>query len=144
MISDGWMREILLHGGANEAFDQSVIVARQLANSIQARLHVVYTVEDPLAAGWTAEMGVERLPEIHQAMIAEARTRLAALIPIEDQDRLGVEIVLRTGLAADELVRYTTETSIDIAVVQASWEGASSEIALALVDRGRCAVLVLR
>ena len=92
------MREILLHGSADETFDQSVGVARRLAESFDARLHVVYTVEDPLSAGWTSEMSADRLPEVHQAMEAEARERLSRLIPLEDQERLGIEIVLRTGV----------------------------------------------
>ena len=45
------MREVLLHGGMDEAFDRSVRFARRLAESFGARLHVLYTVEDPLAAG---------------------------------------------------------------------------------------------
>ena len=48
------MREVLLHGEAGEAFDRSVAFARQLAEAFGARLHIVYTLEDPLAAGWTA------------------------------------------------------------------------------------------
>jgi nucleotide-binding universal stress UspA family protein len=139
------MRQIVLHGSEHERFGHSVAFARRLAESFEARLHVVYTVEDPLSAGWTAEMSAERLPEIHQAMEAEARERLAQLIPIEDQDRLGVEIVLRTGPAADELVRYTSEHTIDLAIVHAHTHGSGeSDVARALLDHAQCAVLVLR
>lgn len=139
------MREILLHGGADDAFDRSFVFARRLAESFQARLHVVYTVEDPLSAGWTAEMNADKLPELHQAMEAEARERLARLIPIEEQERLGVEIVLRTGPAEEELVRYTTEHPIDLAIVQASPSGGpGADAARALLDHAACAVLVLR
>ena len=74
------MREVLLHGGMDEAFDRSVVFARQLAESFGARLHVIYTLEDPLAAGWTAEVSAERLPEVHQAIEDEARERLARSI----------------------------------------------------------------
>jgi hypothetical protein len=38
------MREILLHGSSEEAFDHSVVFVRRLAESFKARLHVVYTV----------------------------------------------------------------------------------------------------
>ena len=71
------MREVLLLGGSGEAFDRSVAVARRLAESFGARLHVLYTVEDPLNAGWTSEMGAERMPDLHQAVEAEARERLS-------------------------------------------------------------------
>ena len=52
-------------------------------------------------------------------MEQEARERLARVIPLEDQDRLGVEIALRTG-------------------------GPGMDAARALLDDGACAVLVLR
>jgi nucleotide-binding universal stress UspA family protein len=139
------MREILLHGSTDEAFDASAAFARRLAESFQARLHVVYTIEDPLSAGWTAEMSADRLPEVHQAMEAEARDRLARLIPLAEQDQLDVEIVLRTGPAAQELLAYANEHAIDLAIVQApAPAGGGTDVAHALLDHGRCAVLVLR
>lgn len=139
------MREVLLHGSSDEAFDRSVAFARRLAESFGARLHVLYTVEDPLRAGWTAEVDAGRLPEVHQAIEEEARERLARLIPPEAQDRLGVQFALRTGPVADELVRYTREADIDLAIVQATrGDDADLEHARALIQRGRCAVLVLR
>ena len=146
MVTGGSMKEILLHGGTDETFDQAVAVARQLAESFGARLHVLFTIEDPLSAGWTAEMSAERLPELHQAMEDEARDRLARLIPLEDQERLGVQIALRTGPASDELVLYTTDHGIDLAIVQSRTAAGTGEaaIARALLDRGECAVLVLR
>lgn len=137
------MRQVLLHGGADEAFDRSVDFARRLAESFGAQLHVLYTVEDPLSAGWTAEMGVERMPDVHQAMLAEARQRLERHIPAETQDRLGVQIALRTGPATEEIVRYTQEHAIDLAIVLAP-AGSDDAVARALLEGGRCAVLVLR
>jgi hypothetical protein len=138
------MREILLHGGMDEAFDRSVLFARRMAESFGARLHVLYTVEEPLSAGWTAEVSAARLPEVHEAMETEARERLARLLPLDDQERLGVQVALRTGPAAEELVRYTTEHSVDLAIVQARPGDRDMGHARALLDEGRCAVLVLR
>ena len=114
------MREILLHGSTDEAFDRSVTFARRLAESFEARLHVVYTVEDPISAGWTSEVGAERLPEVHQAMEAEAREP-----------------------AVKEILAYANENAIDLAIVQARG-GAGTDLARALLDHGRSAVLVLR
>ncbi len=145
MVTGGSMSQILLHGAADDTFDRALRTARQLAESFGARLHVVYTIEDPLSAGWTAEVSAERLPELHQAMEEEARARLGHLIAPEDQERLGIEIALRTGPAVEELVRYTKEHAIDLAIVQsAASEGADGDIARALLDKGDCAVLVLR
>ena len=140
------MREVLLHGGADESFDRSVAFARRLAESFGARLHIMYTVEDPLSAGWTAEISAERMPEVHDAIETEARERLARLIPEAEQEQLGVQLVLRTGPAATELVRYTKGQNIDLAIVYAR-AGSSTQggdVARALLDEGRCAVLVLR
>lgn len=138
------MREVLLHGGMDEAFDRSVVFARQLAESFGARLHVIYTLEDPLSAGWTAEMSAERLPEVHQAIEDEARERLARAISLDDQDRLGVQLVIRPGPAEREVVLYTDEHPIDLAIVHAPVGEAHVGLAHALIERGRCAVLVLR
>lgn len=138
------MREILLHGGMDEAFDRSVLFARRMAESFGARLHVMYTIEEPLSAGWTAEVSAARLPEMHEAMETEARDRLARLIPLDDQERLGVQVVLRTGPADEELVRYTTEHAVDLAIVQAKAGDRDTGYAHALLEKGRCAVLVLR
>ena len=143
-MTESGMRVILLHGGPDEAFDRSVLFARRMAESFGARLHVLYTIEDPLSAGWTAEVSAERLPEIHEAMETEARDRLSRLIPHEDQERLGVQFALRMGPAAEELVRYTTDQDIDLAIVQAKAGDTDTGHAHALLDRGRCAVLVLR
>jgi hypothetical protein len=145
MMGGSTMQEVLLHGGPDESFDSSVVLAHRLADTFGARLHVVYTIADPLSAGWTAEMSAERLPEVHQAMEGEARERLSRLISAEDQERLGVTIALRTGPATEELVRYTTEHSIDLAIVQSrSDSDPGAEIARALLADGQCAVLVLR
>jgi nucleotide-binding universal stress UspA family protein len=138
------MKEVLLHGGVDEAFDRSVVFARRLAESFGARLHVVYTVEDPLSAGWQAEMSADRLPQLHQAIEEEARERLARSIPLDDQDRLGVELVIRTGPADDEVIRYTAEHHIDLAIVHVPGGQGATGLAHALLERGRCAVLVLR
>jgi len=142
---NGLMREVLLHGGADEAFDRSVAFARRLAETFGARLHILYTVQDPLSAGWTAEMSPDRMPEVHQAMETEARERLTPYISPEDQDRLGVQIAIRMGPAADELVRYTESHDIDLAILHApTSDEAPLELARALLDGGRCSILILR
>ena len=139
------MREVLLHGGMDAAFDRSAGFARRLAESLGARLHVLYTIEDPLAAGWTSEVSAERMPEVHEAMEDEARERLSPYIPREDQERLDVQIALGTGPADQEVVRYANENGIDLAIVQARADDPGSmDLARAVLDGAACAVLVLR
>src|SRR5918992_1339318 len=97
-MADGEMREILVHAGPDEAFNRAVLFARRMAESFSARLHVLYTVAEPLSAGWTAE----------------------------------------------ELVRYTNEEKVDLAIVQLRPGEDDTGPAHALLEHGRCAVLVLR
>jgi nucleotide-binding universal stress UspA family protein len=139
------MKHVLLHGGSDERFDHAVWFARQFVEAFGARLHLVYTVAEPLSAGWTAEMSASRLPELHQAMEAEARERLGRLFPEDEQDRFGIEIVVLTGLPSDEIVRYVSEHHVDVAIVQADpSSGAGGHVAQALLDESQCAVIVLR
>jgi nucleotide-binding universal stress UspA family protein len=136
-MATGEMRRLLLHGSTDESFDRSVNFAGRLAREFSADLHVVYVIEEPLKAGWTAEMPTARLPELHAAMEAEARERLARLLPAELQER--ITIAIRTGDTSDELVRYTAENRVDLAIVQGS-----DQHSRAFVENGRCSVLVLR
>lgn len=130
------MRRVLLHGGSEEGFDDSVRFARRLVETFGAELHVVYTVGQPFSAGWTAEMTPERLPELHQAIEDEARERLARIIPGEAD---AVTIAIRTGDPSVELPQYTAENTIDLAIIQ----GYDAH-ARALLEKGHCSVLVLR
>lgn len=130
------VRRVLLHGGSDDGFDSSVRFARRLAATFGAELHVVYTVDEPLSAGWTAEIAAEKLPELHQAIEAEARERLERISPGE-QDT--VTIAIRTGDPAVELSRYTVENTIDLAIVQGH-----DKYARELLAHGHCSVLVLR
>jgi nucleotide-binding universal stress UspA family protein len=137
------MKEILLHGGHDDAYDRSVNFAVRLAESFGARLHIVYTVEDPV--GWVEEIRPDQLPAVHGAIEQEARERLSALVPIERQEKLNINLVLRMGPADRELVTFTEEQNVDLAILQAPLSNPRSvDIGRALIDHGRCAVLVLR
>jgi nucleotide-binding universal stress UspA family protein len=130
------IRRVLLHGSRDESFDQSVRFAGRLVEGFGAELHVVYTIDEPLSAGWTAETTPDKLPELHQAMEEEARERLSRALTA-GQDN--VVVAIRTGDVGDELVRYTAEHTIDLAIV-----GGADDHARKLLDKGRCSVLVLR
>jgi nucleotide-binding universal stress UspA family protein len=143
-MRSGSIGHVLLHGGSDEAFDRSAVFARRLIETFGARLHVVYTVDEPLSAGGlVAEMPPERLIELHQAMEAEARERLSNLISLEDQERLGVDVVLLFGEPDVELIRYTKEHSIDLAILKEPAESAV-DMTRAVLEHAHCSVLVLR
>ena len=139
------MREILLHGGPDEAFDRSVVFARRMAESFGARLHVLYTVEDPLSAGWTAEVSAERLPEVHDAIDDEARERLARAA-FRSKTRSGS--ASSSSSAPGRRPRNWSATTEEHTSISRSCRCADGDddtgLAHALLERGRCAVLVLR
>jgi len=64
---------------------------------------------------------------------------LAQPIAGSDGQIHAVVIAIRTGNVGDELVRYTAENTIDLAIV-----GGADDHARKLLDKGRCSVLVLR
>jgi nucleotide-binding universal stress UspA family protein len=130
------LRRVLLHGTTEETFDDSLRFARRLVDTFGAELHVVYTVEEPLSAGWTAETTPDKLPELHQAIADEARERLGRIVPDGAAD---ITIAIRTGDPSVELLRYTTENAVDLAIVCGNDPHGRS-----IVDAGPCSVLLLR
>jgi Universal stress protein family len=135
MLMNG-IRRVLLHGSRDESFDRSAGFAGRLVEGSGAELHVVYTIDEPLSAGWTAETTPDRLPELHQAIEEEARERLTRVLSTPQDN---VIVAIRTGNVGDELVRYTIEHTIDLAIV-----GGNDDHARKLLDKGRCSVLALR
>ena len=136
-MATGEIRRLMLHGTADESFDQSASVAGRLAHEFNADLHLVYVVEEPHKAGWTAEMSASRLPELHAAMEEEARERQGRALPAELQER--VTIAIRTCETYAELVRYTAEHWVDLAIVhRVAW------LAGPAGKDARCSVLMLR
>jgi len=131
------IRRVMLHSSSDEWFNSAVRFAVRLTEGVGAEIHVVYTISEPLSAGWTAETSPTKLPDLHHAMEEEARNRLAAVLPAEQQ--ANAIVAIRTGGAEEELVRYTDEHAIDLAIV-----AAADADARALVARGRCSVLLLR
>jgi nucleotide-binding universal stress UspA family protein len=129
------LRRVMLHGSRDESFDDAARFAGRLIDGFGAELHVVYTIDEPLSAGWTAETVPEKLPELHQAIEEEARERLSRALPAQDN----VVVAIRTGDVETELVRYTVEHTIDLAIVSGT-----DDHGRALLDKGRCSVLVLR
>ena len=55
-----------------------------------------------------------------------------------------MQLVIRTGPEEAEVVGYTEEHPIDLAIVRVPSGDRHTELASALIERGRCAVLVLR
>lgn len=134
------MKEVVLHIGDELPKADAIRPIRPLVESLGARLHVVHTVSDPLSAGWQSEMHPKGMPDLHQAMAAEAREMLSQVFgAAADQ----ANIVIRTGPAVDELARYVEETPCDMIVVGIGSDDVD-DLASALLEKTKCSVLAWR
>ena len=97
-----------------------------------------------------AGRGVAALEQARDALrkaapAVDVRIHAVDLSKVEDQERLGIRIALRTGPAEEEIVRYTDTHHIDLAIVHApAGNGDAADLARALLDHAGCALLVLR
>ena len=136
------MKNVLLHIGATMPSAEDVTAFRPLVDALGARLHVIYTHADPLSAGGQTEMPTSGMPEMHQAMEAEAREKLADVFG-HDADAAVIQI--RSGDVIRAIVDYTNATQIDLIVVGLASEGdAETSLARAVLDATTCSLLVWR
>lgn len=132
------MTNVLLHIGDTLPAREDITTVHALASSIGAKVHVIYTLSDPLSAGWQSEMNAAGMPELHQAMEAEARTRLR---PIFGDAADTPTIQIRAGDPIRDITQYARDADIDVIVVGLAGEEEAS-LAPALLDDAPCAVLV--
>ena len=136
------MTNVLLHIGATIPSAEDVTKFRPLVDALGARLHVIYTHADPLSAGGQTEMPTLGMPEMHQAMEAEAREKLADVFG-HDADAAMIQI--RAGDPIRAIVDYTNETTVDLIVVGLASEGdEEASLARAVLDATTCSLLVWR
>ncbi|HUF22656.1 MAG TPA: universal stress protein [Vicinamibacterales bacterium] len=132
------MTHLLLHIGATLPTPADAKAVHALANGLGATLHVMFTQADPLNASWQAEVDAAGLPDVHQAMEAEAREKLRPLFGA-DADLPTIQI--RTGDPVRSITEYAAEAGIDLIVVGLAGKEAS-ELAPALLDASPCSLLV--
>ena len=118
MPESGDARECCSTAARTKSSTVSVRLRGGMAESFGARLHVLYTVEEPLSAGWTAEVSAERLPEVHDAMEIEAQERLARADSGRGSGAARRRFGLRTGPEARGNRPLHDEEKVDLAIVQ--------------------------
>ena len=87
---------------------------------------------------------MDLLVNLYSRNMDTLRVRAAAVdaiirVALPPEQQASVIVAIRTDPPEDELVRYTAEHEIDLAIVHAG-----DEPARALIDRGRASVLLLR
>src|SRR5687768_10755018 len=108
------MTNVLLHIGESLPSAEDVNAVHALADGLGATLHVMHTLPDPLSAGWQSELNAAGMPQLHQAMEAEARERLR---PIFGADAEAPTIEIRAGDPVRAITEYAKAAKIDLIVV---------------------------
>lgn len=90
---------------------------RRVAALCCATLHVLH-VSDDIRWRYSLDMTPALLAGVQEDLEAGARTRLEALLSVEDRERLrAVASVCTSPMAADAIVDYAREVSADLIVV---------------------------
>lgn len=131
------MTHVLLHIGDSMPSAEDANAVNALAGALGGTLHVMFTVADPLSAGWQAEVDTAGVPEVHQAMEAEARERLR---PLFGADADTPTIQIRTGDPIRAIADYAIDAKIDLVIVGLAGEEEAG-LARALLDAAPCSVL---
>ena len=141
-------RRIVVHTDFTEASVTAVQHARGLADALGATLHFLHVLQEPLSAGWTAEVSASALPEVQNAMEIEAEQWLDQVLSETEQERFQASLDIETGDIAEEIARYANESRADIIVLGASARrgGETSDTAVAedVLRKCRCSVFVVR
>jgi nucleotide-binding universal stress UspA family protein len=141
-------RQIIVHTDFTDASVAAVHYARALAEAFGGTLRFLHVLQEPLSAGWTSEVSTAALPEVQQAIEAEAEQWLDEVLPESEQERFEASLDFETGDIAEEIVRYANEQQADIVVLSASAAAGSdsSDTAAAedVVAKCRCSVFVVR
>ncbi len=139
---------ILVHTDFTDASAAAVRYGRVLAESLGASLQFLHVLEEPLRAGWTAEVSAAALPEVQEAMEMEAEQWLDGVLSESEQERFEASLDVETGDIAAEIVRYAEANAIDIIVMSAT-KTAGSDVAdvsaaQEVLIRAHCSVFVVR
>src|SRR5512146_497034 len=142
------VRRIVVHTDFSEASAAAVKYARALANDLGATLQFLHVLQEPLSAGWTAEVSTAALPRVQQAMEVKAEQWLNRMLPEEEQERYQAKVDFETGDIAQEIARYARAQAADIVILGASRDAnvqtADTAVAEQVLRRCRCSVFVVR
>ena len=95
--------------------DAALQYALELARRFNAAVHLLYVVEDPLAAGvWSSEIYTAEIAELQVTLVRDAEKRLRASVPA---DAGTVTCEVRRGPAAKQILEAARESGSDLIVM---------------------------
>ena len=111
------LKKILCTTDFSEASLEALKYAVSLARSTQARLILIYVVNQKMLSEGLNFARVTAPEDLGKEMADEARRRLKMLIPVEQRDGTDWETTIRSGNPAQEVIRYARENSVDMIVI---------------------------
>ncbi len=142
------VRRIVVHTDFSDASAAAARYARFLAEDLGATLQFLHVLQEPLSAGWTAEVSTSALPKVQRAMEIEAEQWIDRVLPESDQERFQASLDFETGDVAEEIVRYADAQAADIVILSTPRDSdpqtPDSRVAEAVVRKCRCSVFVVR
>ncbi|HSC28345.1 MAG TPA: universal stress protein [Vicinamibacterales bacterium] len=141
------LEKILVPTDFSECSDAAVRYGRALAAAFGATLHLLHVVQDPYTQPWAAEAFPAPLGDLLEQWQAQARQRMAALLPEAEWSK-----VLATALVGSpfvEILRYAEEQRIDLIVIGTHGRGPLGHMLLGsvterIVRKAPCPVLTVR
>jgi universal stress protein A len=143
------IKNILVPVDFSDASKQALRYACELADTVEASLHVLHAVENPYLRGGYMEFYTPP-QEFFEQVEQEARHQLETLLTKEEQARYGAVLVHRTGLPAQEILNYVrAQGHIDLIVMATHGRGGvvrlmMGSVADKVVRAAPCPVLTLR
>ena len=142
------LTKVLVPTDFSEASASALAYGLALARSFGASLHVLHTVEEPLAQGWNG-IGLPALPELREQVLADARRQLEEAVPALERDRQATELVTRLGDPCREIVQFAKERRVDLIVLGTHGRSGVSHLLLGsvaekVVRLAPCPVLTVR
>ncbi len=114
--------------------------ATALASRVDASLHLLHVVEDPIATGaWGGETVIPNLTELRQELLDDAERRLVSFREEAERAQVPVVTTARMGLTSHTIVEYAKTLNIDLIVM-----GTHGRTGVAHLFMGSVAERVLR
>ena len=143
------LNRILVPTDFSENSDVALKYAMALADLTGASLHVLHVLQNPLGAGWAAEVYVPPPAEFFERIEQDAREHLNGLLIDEQKGKYRAELVCLNGSPFLEIIQFAKQQTIDLIVIGTHGRGAVSHmlmgsVAERVVRKAPCPVLTVR
>ena len=139
------LKNVLVPTDFSETSERAFAYARTLAESFDAKMHVLHVIPDPYSQPWSIEATGIAIPELLKTWEGDARKRLEEMKP----DDIETELITQVGHPFVQIIRYAKEHEIDLIVLGTHGRGPIGHMFLGsvaekVVRKAPCPVLTVR